>query len=622
MDDWIPQAVGSARAQIDSDLRPRFEKKQWKEFSKRLDTHFEDLFRLAHSLYGQRFDFAWTLSELIDVAASAYLDRGPRLHKRDRRRVDWVEDPRTTWAMTYLDRYAGTAGGLRDRIPHLETLGVTHLHLLPPYRSPEGPNDGGYAVSDYRRLRPDLGKMKDLRKTIRKLAEAGIGVVLDLVCNHTASDHAWAAAARAGDPFYRDFYFLFPDRSTPDQLAPHLRSIFPGRGGDAFTWDESGANWVWTTFFPFQWDLNYRNPRVLAAMAGELLFIANLGVAAIRMDATPFMWKEPGTSSENRPEAHLLLRLMRSIADLACPSVLFLSEAIVHPDQVREFVNPVECRLGYNPLLMTSIWDALATDDVRFLNIALGERFPLPDECAWLTYLRSHDDIGWGFADEDAYRLGVDPYLHRRYLNAFYSGEFPNSFARGELFGANPITGDARISGSLASLAGLEAATENMDRDAQTTAVERILAVWAVALLAGGIPLINLGDEASVFSDHSYRGDPALAEDNRWSHRPSFDPNRWQSVTRGEGPEGQIFHGVLRLLELRRSLGVVNTLPPLPFPTGDRGTIGFHRGPITVVANLSRSPAVIEGTERRFDIYRDEAWQSNHLAPYEFRILG
>ncbi len=624
MDDWIPQACGQALDRLGIGLEPRFTKKEWKEFSTRLANRFDELFRLTHRLYGQRFDFAWTLSELVEVAADGYLERKGRLKHRDRQPVSWIEDPATTWGMAYLDRYAKDAEGLTKRLPHLQSLGITHLHLLPPYLVPEGANDGGYAVSDYRTLRPDLGTMKDLRRAIRALEEAGIGVVLDLICNHTSSDHRWAQAARAGNPEFVDFYFFFPDRSTPDALSPQLRSIFPDRGGDAFTWNKNAdsGSWVWTTFYPFQWDLNYRNPRVLAAMSREMLFLANLGLAAIRMDATPFMWKEAGTASENRPEAHVLLRIMRILADLACPSVQFLSEAIVHPDQVKEFVNPGECQLGYNPLLMSSLWDALATGDVRFLDIALGERSQLPSGCSWLTYLRSHDDVGWGFADEDAHALGVDPVLHRKYLNAFYSGAFPGSFARGQLFQENPLTGDARISGTLASLAGLEQATENLDSVEVDAAVARILAAWAIALTAGGLPLISFGDETAVLSDYSYLADPHLAGDNRWSHRRGFEPKRWKTAVNGEGAEGQVYLGLIRLLELRRSFDLTNTVPPQPFETGDRGTVGFHRGPITVLANLGRQPAVINTPERRFDLYRGEPWESNHLAPSEFRILS
>ncbi|HEX2420456.1 MAG TPA: alpha-amylase family glycosyl hydrolase, partial [Acidimicrobiia bacterium] len=260
MNDWIQAAAADALRHLHADLRPRFGKKGWAEFSSRLDVLGERLFRLLHSLYGQRFDFAWTLSEIVDVAATGYLERPARFRKHDRKSPDWLDDPATLWGMTYLDLYAGEAANLSHRVPHLQALGVTHLHLLPPYATLQGHNDGGYAVSDYRSLRPGLGSMGQMRKAIKGLRKEGIGVVLDLVCNHTSSEHQWAKAAAAGDPAYRDFYFMFENREVPDQISPFLRSIFPERGGDAFTWQEGAQSWVWTTFFPFQWDLNYRNP--------------------------------------------------------------------------------------------------------------------------------------------------------------------------------------------------------------------------------------------------------------------------------------------------------------------------------------------------------------------------
>ncbi len=621
MGDWLSSAAAEAWQRRAQELQSRFSKSEWLEFSERAKTGWEPLFRLMHRLYGWRYDFAWSIEEILEVAADGYLERSKRLRHQDHElSSEWLDDPATLWAMTYLDLYAGEAGKLPDRLDHLHSLGVTHLHLMPPYAVPDGPHDGGYAVSDYRRLRPELGSIKELRRSIEKLRKEGVGVVLDLVCNHTANDHPWAAAALAGDPRFADFYFFFPDRSLPDELSPHLRPIFPDRGGDAFTWHPGSNQWVWTTFHSYQWDLNYRNPRVLAAIAGEMLFIANLGVAAIRMDATPFLWKEPGTSSENRPEAHLILQILRLVADLACPSVEFLSEAIVHPDDVASYVNSAECQLGYNPLLMTSIWDALATENVRFLAGALGHRFTLPQGGKWLAYLRSHDDIGWGFADDDAWQMGVDPRLHRSYLNAFYSGDFGGSFARGELFQHHPQTGDARISGSLASLTGLEAAELELDPQATDTAVNRILAAFAIVIFSGGIPLLMIGDEIANLSDHGYKADPELVTDNRWSHRHRFSPEAFADAAMGIGPPGRVLAGLQALLALRKSLPPLGN--PRPFPTGDRATIGFENGPITVLVNLGRTVAMLESPPASLDLFRDEEWNSNVLGPYEFRILA
>ena len=625
--------AAEARLRLADRLRSRFKKGNWRTFSDRLEAHFETLFRQLHALYGWRYDFAWILDEVMDAVATGYQQRPRRLRRLDRHAPagvqPWVDDQKTIWAMAYLDRFAGTIAGLEGRLDHLHNLGVTHLHLMPPYQVPPGNHDGGYAVSDYRRLRPDLGTMEELIEMVKTLRHHGIGLVLDLICNHTAADHPWARAAAAGDTKYSGFYFIYPDRTVPDQYAPHLRGIFPDRGGDAFTWhpEVQGGSWVWTTFYPFQWDLNYQNPAVLAAMCGEMLFLANLGVAAIRMDATPFLWKQPGTSCENLPEAHRVLAIMRTVADIAAPSVEFLSEAIVHPDDVARYVNPAECRLGYNPLLMSSVWEALATRDTRLLRIALSQRFSLPPECSWLTYLRSHDDIGWGFADEDAHQIGVDPAAHRAYLNAYYSGEVEGSCSRGAIFQANPQTGDARISGTLASLAGLEAAVEAMDPGLTDLAIRRILAAFSVVLAAGGIPLIFMGDTIATLNDHSYLADSISAGDNRWMHRPPFDPHRQERAAQGVGPEGAVYQGILRLLQNRRQLDDVHpTVPPVVVDPGDLGVVAFRRGGYLFVTNLTDRPAIIDrpslGLGALTDLDSGDTWDGPVLGPYEYHWLA
>lgn len=587
------------------EIRPVFEGRPRRAavFEQRLAVEYERIFRLMHELYGWRWDFSWQLLRLIRVAAEAAVERPKWLRRRD---VDapgatWMNDSGSLWAMTYTERFAGTVAGVMGRVDHLRSLGVTHLHLMPPYAVPEGPHDGGYAVSSYRRLRPELGDISDLATLARQLDEVGISLVLDFVANHTAHDHPWADAAKRGEAPYDRFYFLFDDRTQVAGYLPYLREIFPDRGGDAFTWCEdahgpNGGKWVWTTFYPFQWDLDYSNPEVLVAMTGELLGIANLGASVIRMDATPFLWKREGTSCENLPEAHTVLQIMNAVVAATAPAVRFLSEAIVHPDDVQRFVRPDECALGYNPLVMSLLWEAVATRNATMLAAALTDRSNLPPGCQWLTYLRSHDDIGWGFADEDAVALGVDPVGHRRFLNDFYSGAFPGSFARGALFQVNPKTGDARISGTLASLAGLEAAYESSDPEMVDLAVARILALQTVAYTSVGVPMLFLGDEVGVCNDHRFADVPAHALDNRWMHRPPLDPG---FVDRAEeqpdSPEGRILAGVRRLAELRRGHAALGGGTPRPVGTGHRSVIAYIRAgsgrQVLVVVNLGDTPA-------------------------------
>jgi len=636
VEDWFIEEAPRALETVLERVRPRFKgrPKRWAQFESALTERFPEIFRKLHALYGWRYDFAWWLERLVVVAADGYLNRDKALVAADRATdPEWPARPDTIWAMGYVDRFCDTFDRLPETIPHLRSLGVTHLHIMPPYLRPAGGGDGGYAVSDYRTTLPSLGTIDDLRSAISALRAGGIGVVLDFVANHTADDHPWAEAAKAGDPRHTGRYFMFDDRTIPDRYAPSLRAIFPDRGGDAFTWrpdvaGPAGGKWVWTTFFEYQWDLDYRNPDVLVAMTGELLFLVNLGVSVVRMDATPFLWKRQGTSCENLEEAHTLLQLMDLIVEVVAPSVELLSEAIVHPDDVSRFVRPDECRLGYNPVVMSTIWEALATRDTRLLRRSLAYRQWLPDGCQWLTYLRSHDDIGWGFADEDAAHLGIDPAAHRRFLNNFYSGRFPGSFARGLRFQDNPETGDARISGSLASLAGLEAALETADSATVEPVVDRMLAAAVVMATISGIPMLYLGDEIGQLNDPGYVNDPDLASDNRWAHRPHFDWQRLERLETETGGVARFLAGLRRLLALRGGLAALGGGPGRLTEQSDTAVVSFTRSHdgavIEVIVNLADRPATafvhLGGHDHWGDRLLDRG--SFQLRPYEAVILS
>jgi amylosucrase len=627
--DWMSDAADEAAIHLATRLRTRFGSKSWAEFSVRLSEHGDRLFQRLHRLYGWRYDFAWIYEQMIEVAAEGYLNRPKALRRIDRKTTvppAWLSDPGSLWAMAYLDRYAGTVKGLREHFDHLATLGITHLHVLPPYAVPDGPSDGGFAISDYRQLRDGLGTTEKLEKIASELREIGVTLVLDLVANHTASDHPWAKAASAGDSRYKKFYFAFSDRTVPDQYAPHLPSMGSDRGGDAFTWhpDMDGGSWVWTTFHSFQWDLNYSNPEVLAAMAGEMLFLINLGAGVIRMDSLPFLWKRAGTTCENLPEAHVIVQILRILVEIAAPSVTFQSGSVARTNDVDPFVGPEECRVGHNPLLMSSVWEALATSDTRLLSRALDDRFP--EGCTSLTYLRSHDDIGWWFADEDAAALGIDPQAHRHYLNEYYQGRWQGSVARGQVSREHPGTDDLTLSGTVASLAGLEVAVEDLDPTAAELAVRRILAAFAVVIGAGGVPMIFLGDEIAQLSDHTYMADSDLAHDSRWSHRPFLDRLRLQSAQAGEGVEGAVLAGLRRLLDVRRSLdGFEPGIRAEPVDLGDVALIGFRRGPVLVVVNMTDRPVITSrptfSKGDLFDLISGESWDGHVLGPFEYRYL-
>jgi amylosucrase len=481
----------------------------------------------------------------------------------------------------------------------LKELGLTYLHLMPLFKEPEKENDGGYAVSSYREVHPPLGTLEQLRELATELRHEGISLVLDLVFNHTSDEHEWAMRAKEGDPEAQAYYRLFPDRTLPDAYEAHLREIFPDEHPGAFTFSAETGQWVWTTFHKYQWDLNYDNPAVFNRMAEEMLFLANVGVEVLRLDAVAFTWKKLGTGCENLPEAHLLIQAFNAVARIAAPALLFKSEAIVHPDEVIQYIRPDECQLSYNPLLMALLWNSLATREVRLLRLALRERSKLPEGCAWVNYVRVHDDIGWTFSDEDAARLGINGYDHRRFLNDFYTGRFPGSFARGLPFQENPKTGDCRISGTCASLAGLEKALKEETEKQVELALRRLLLLHGIILTVGGIPLIYLGDEVGILNDYDFINDPAKARDSRWVHRPVTD---WAKRARRHEPgslEGRIYQRLCQLIEMRQSHPAFGGNNMQVMDTGSDQVLGYVRQSqderVLVFANLSEQPQTLQG---------------------------
>jgi amylosucrase len=611
----------------------------WECFSARLMDRFPGLFRLYLELYGARSDFFFHLEDLLFSLARSWFSRPEALRELDMAREReplWFQSNGMLGGVCYVDRFAGNLEGIRESIPYFRELGLTYLHLMPLFASPENENDGGYAVSSYRQLNPALGSMEQLAALARDLRRAGISLALDLVFNHTSDEHAWARQARAGDESFEDFYHIHADRQTPDLYERHLREIFPEEHPGAFTFRADMGKWVWTTFHSYQWDLNYSNPAVFNRMAGEMLFLANQGVEVIRLDAVAFIWKEAGTNCENLPGAHRLIRAFNAVARVAAPALVFKSEAIVHPDEVVKYIAPEECQLSYNPLLMALLWNSLATRKVRLLSQALGSRFRLPPGTAWVNYVRVHDDIGWTFSDEDAAVLGIAAADHRRFLNQFYTGRFEGSFARGLPFQENPKTGDCRISGTCASLAGLEKALHEEGPEQVELAVRRILLVHGVIMTAGGIPLIYLGDEIGTLNDYSYRDDPGLARDSRWVHRPRADPARYARRNDPGSIEGRVYRGFLELARLRAGHDCFAGGDLEVVPTGNDHVLAYlrtHAGRhALVLANFSEQPQVVPArilercappeSQRLFGSSALPARADLTLEPIDFVVMG
>ncbi|QDT31213.1 alpha-amylase family glycosyl hydrolase [Thalassoglobus polymorphus] len=578
-------------------------------FEERFRNSWPRIFDLAYRLYGTRYDFFYHLEDIARVAAQAWADRPAHLLKTDQARIyddSWFQSEQMVGGALYVDLFSENLGKLRQSIDYFKKLGVTYLHLMPLFAVRPGNNDGGYAISNYRSVDPRLGTIEDLQLLASELHESGIALALDFVFNHTADDHEWAKQAQAGVREFQQYYYLFEDRTLPDQYEQTLREIFPTESRGNFTWHDGMQRWVWTTFNSFQWDLNYHNPAVFCSMLEEMLFLANMGVDILRLDAVAFIWKQMGTSCENLPEAHILIQAYNAIVHLVCPGMVFKSEAIVAPDDVLTYVSPQECQLSYNPTLMALLWESLATREVKLLNRSLSHRHKIPSGTAWVNYLRCHDDIGWTFDDGDAAAVGINGYDHRQFLNKFYTGQYPESFARGVPFQYNADTGDMRISGTMASLAGLEQAFSRNDDTLKELAVNRILLLHGITLSIGGIPLLYIGEEWGLLNDYDFVQDPAKSSDTRWIHRPKMKWDYLQDLQLPENSNGQggmvhtnLYNSIRRLIHLRKVAPAFAGQQMELISSGNPHVLGFVRhsaeGRVIVFGNFSEEEQPVSG---------------------------
>ena len=495
-------------------------------FLARLERYWPDLVAGLSAAYGSHA--ATVAPRVVDLAVAGFLARPAELRLLDLRRhvcPDWFQSQRMLGYAAYTERFGGDLAGVAGRAPYLAELGVTYLHLMPLLKPRPRPNDGGYAVQDYRSVRPDLGTMQDLTALAGELRRHGISLTLDLVLNHVAAEHDWARRAVAGDQHYRRYFHVFADRTVPDTFEQTLPEVFPDFAPGSFTWDDGLGAWVWTTFNSYQWDVNWHNPDVFCEFAELVCLLANAGVECLRLDAIAFLWKRLGTDCQNQPEVHAITQALRAVGRIASPAMLFKAEAIVAPADLAAYFGTAArtgkvSDLAYHNSLMVQIWSSLAVRDARLMTTALRGFPPKPTSASWATYVRGHDDIGWAVDDSDAAAVGFDGWSHRRFLSDFYTGSYPGSHARGLVFQENAATGDRRISGSAASLAGLEAALENGDPALIDLAVGRHLLAHLVIFGFGGLPLLWMGDELALRNDPDWAAESHHAQDNRWTHRP------------------------------------------------------------------------------------------------------
>ena len=528
-------------------------------WEKRLEGFWDELKWLYFELYPGREDQFEALCGIIRQRSE---ERSADLKALDAKRLadpDWYKRNDMVGMMMYTDAFAGTLKGVKKKLGYIEECGVNYIHLMPLLDSPRVRNDGGYAVSDFRKVKPELGTMEDLSELAAECHRRGISVCLDFVMNHTSDEHEWALWARNGKKEYQDRYFFYDTYEIPEQFEKTCPQVFPTTAPGNFTWLEDVKKYVMTTFYPYQWDLNYWNPVVFVEMTDNLLNLTNRGIDIIRIDAVPYIWKQLGTNCRNLPQVHTIVRMLRMICETVCPGVLLLGEVVMEPEKVVPYFGTVEkpeCHMLYNVTTMATTWHTAAVSDVSLLKRQMDIIDALPRQYVFLNYLRCHGEIGGGLDDGWPRGQGMEEVAHKRYLNDYFTGKYPGSDSRGELYNDDPRLGDARLCGTTASLCGLEAAMERKDPEGERRAADRDLMLHGFMLTLSGIPMLYSGDEIGQLNDYRYKEDPKKAADSRYVHRGAFD---WKKAGRRKEKgtvENRIFTGLKRLLTLRGSQNV------------------------------------------------------------------
>lgn len=523
------------------------------EFERRLARHIDEL----RWLYMELYDNSSMFAELCDEMRRFYQERSAGLRELDARREadpGWFCRNDMLGMMLYVDNFAGTLQGVKEKLDYLKDSGVNYVHLMPLLESPKGRSDGGYAVADFRKVQPELGTMEDLEEVAASCHERGMSVCMDFVMNHTSEDHEWAVRAKRGESEYMSRYFFFDNDEIPSAYERTVPQVFPTTAPGNFTYYPETGYYVMTSFYPYQWDLNYRNPRVFNEMMYNFLFFANVGIDVIRIDAVPYIWKELGTDCRNLPQVHTIVRMMRMIGEIVCPGIVLLGEVVMEPSKVAPYFGTVErpeCHMLYNVTTMATMWNSLATRDARLLKLQMNVLAGLPKDYVFLNYLRCHDDIGWGLDYPTLRSWGMEERPHKQYINDFFTGAADGSYSRGELYNADPVTGDARFCGTAASMCGIEKAGFEQDEEQMRYAVMRDLMLHAFMFTQSGIPMLYSGDEVGQTNDYTYHDVPEKAPDSRYLHRGRFNWSLVEELADGNSVSAQIYNGLRRLERIR-----------------------------------------------------------------------
>jgi amylosucrase len=596
--------------------------KEDRSFETRLGQHMDELKWLYMELYDSQEHF----DDLLKNLKGFYEDRKASLKDLDKAREKdpgWYRRNGMLGMMLYVDQFAGTLNGVREKLDYIKKCGVNYVHLMPLLDTVEGRSDGGYAVADFRKVQEKLGTMKDLEKLADECHKDGISLCLDFVMNHTSEDHEWAKRARAGEREYQDRYFFFDNYSLPAMYEKTVPQVFPTTAPGNFTWLPDRQEFVMTSFYPYQWDLNYRNPVVFNEMMYNFLYLANQGIDVLRIDAVPYIWKQIGTNCRNLPQVHTIVRMMRMIGEIVCPGIVLLGEVVMEPDKVAPYFGTVEkpeCHMLYNVTTMATTWHTVATRDVRLLKRQMEIVSSLPSDYTFLNYLRCHDDIGWGLDYPLLEQWGMLQVPHKKYLNDHFTGKLEGSVSRGELYNEDLVTGDARFCATTASMCGVEKAGFEQDEYAMGAAIQVDVMLHAYMLFLSGIPMLYSGDEIGQVNDYTYKEDPNKAADSRYIHRGKFQWDLVENIEKPETVQGRLFARLAELEKIRGKEKVFDASADFRIvETWDDGILGLVResedGKLIGLFNFSDEPRIAW-------IHEDDGLYRDLLSGNEMKASG
>ena len=621
-----PAAEPDGKAKVvqkDEKAEPvREAEKEDRSFETRLGRHMDELKWLYMELYDSQEHF----DDLLKNLKGFYEDRKASLKDLDQAREKepgWYRKNGMLGMMLYVDQFAGTLNGVREKLDYIKKCGVNYVHLMPLLDTVEGRSDGGYAVADFRKVQEKLGTMKDLEKLADECHKDGISLCLDFVMNHTSEDHEWAKRARAGEREYQDRYFFFDNYSLPAMYEKTVPQVFPTTAPGNFTWLPDRQEFVMTSFYPYQWDLNYRNPVVFNEMMYNFLYLANQGIDVLRIDAVPYIWKQIGTNCRNLPQVHTIVRMMRMIGEIVCPGIVLLGEVVMEPDKVAPYFGTVEkpeCHMLYNVTTMATTWHTVATRDVRLLKRQMEIVSSLPSDYTFLNYLRCHDDIGWGLDYPLLEQWGMLQVPHKKYLNDHFTGKLEGSVSRGELYNEDLVTGDARFCATTASMCGVEKAGFEQDEYAMGAAIQVDVMLHAYMLFLSGIPMLYSGDEIGQVNDYTYKEDPNKAADSRYIHRGKFQWDLVENIEKPETVQGRLFARLAELEKIRGKEKVFDASADFRIvETWDDGILGLVResedGKLIGLFNFSDEPRIAW-------IHEDDGLYRDLLSGNEMKASG